>query len=115
MKNSDEKLNQLLKSEGSISPRIDLAQRIIAQADPQYHVHAKGIAVSPQEGIFKQIIRNLIFPKPVYALACSMLLGMLLGWQSPELIGFGLESNLSVTSVEEDLSSLFLAEVSYYE
>lgn len=127
MKNSDEKINQLLKSVGPISPRIDLAQKIIAQADSQYHVQSK---VHPQAGnspleenIFKQIIRGLIFPKPAYALACSTLLGILLGWQSPEITGLPAdlngENNTNMTttlvSVEEDLSRLFLAEVSYYE
>lgn len=118
MQHSDEKLNQLLMGVSTVSPRIDLAQRIIEQADPQYHAHTQQPAKSFEESTFKQIIRSLIFPKPAYALACSMLVGVLLGWQSPELTGLSIENNVNVAStisVEEDLSSLFLAEVSYYE
>lgn len=118
MKNSDEKLNQLLKGVSPASPRIELAQQIIAQADPKYHIKNQQNIKSSEESIFKQIIRGLIFPKPAYALACSMLVGVLLGWQSPELTGLSIDNNVNVASaisVEEDLSSLFLAEVSYYE
>lgn len=125
MKNSDEKLNQLLKSVGPVSSRRDFAQQIIAQADPQYHLQSQSRVQLqadkeiPEENILQQIIRGLIFPKPAYALACSMLIGVLLGWQSPELTGVNFESNTNMTTttmtVEEDLSRLFLAEVSYYE
>lgn len=131
MQSSDEKLNQLLKSVGPVSSRKDFAQQIITQADPHYHVQpqiqSQADKKYPEENILKQIIRGLIFPKPAYALACSMLVGILLGWQSPELTGLaknaamGIDiegnTNLATTtmSVEEDLSRLFLAEVSYYE
>jgi hypothetical protein len=121
MKNSDETLNQLLKSAGPVSPRRDFAQHIIAQADPQFHVQNQVEIQTPEDNIFKQIIRGLIFPKPGYALACSMLVGILLGWQSPELteLATGALTNTNIAinpaTVEEDLSRLFLAEVSYYE
>ena len=41
MQGSDEKLDQLLKSANPVSPRIDLAQRIITKADPYYHSHVQ--------------------------------------------------------------------------
>lgn len=117
MQSSDEKLEQLLKRVNPVSSRIDLAQRIIAQADPYYHaqMQVEQSVNGGEENIFKQIMRRFIFPKPAYALAFSMFMGIVLGWQSLELVNTNADVNLQLSSVEEDISSLFLSEVSYYE
>jgi hypothetical protein len=104
MKTSDEKLNQLLNSATRVPPSPTLANRIIAQASLQN-------MPANEENFIKQLIRNLIFPKPAYALACSMLVGVLLGWQNPD---FNM-STMQVSAVDDDISSLFLAEVNFDE
>lgn len=127
MNTSDEQLNQLLNSVKPVPPGRDLAPRIIAQSK----VETTQSSIQPRtkesninkESLFKQILHSFIFPRPAYALACSMLLGILLGWQNADMtqldnsfgIGSDIESALQTTSVEDDLSSLFLAEVNYYE
>lgn len=100
MKNDDEQLDQLLNSLPVPPMSSHLNPRILAAAKVDDSVSA---------GLFSQLLRNLMIPKPNYALACSMLLGILLGWQ--------VTSALSVESipVDEEISSLFLAEVSFYE
>lgn len=117
MQGSDEKLDQLLKSANPVSPRIDLAQRIITKADPYYHSHVQleQSLHAGEENIFKQVMRRFIFPRPVYALTFSMLVGLLLGWQTLELVNTSADINFQLSSVEDDISSLFLSEVSYYE
>lgn len=128
MNTSDEKLNQLLNSVKPVPPRRDLAQRIIAQSNIEMSqlssIKEQG---ANKDGFLKQILHSFIIPKPAYALACSMLLGLLLGWQNSDMTQFNysldidgsmsgeIENVLHTTSVEEDLSSLFLAEVNYYE
>ncbi|MBL4798868.1 MAG: hypothetical protein JKY50_15735 [Oleispira sp.] len=106
MNSSDEKLNQLLNSVAPVPSNSNLAERIIAQAEiPDINVN--------KESFLKQVLRSLIFPKPAYALACSMLVGVLLGWQNPEV-----NTNINtiqVASADEELSSLFLAEVNFDE
>jgi hypothetical protein len=128
MKTSDDRLNQLLSGVKPVPPNVGLAQRIIAQSSIEastpsnIQASAKHQGVN-KDGLFKQVLHTFIFPKPAYALACSMLVGILLGWQNSDMTeldtGFGLdgeiESALQITSIEEDLSSLFLAEVNYYE
>ena len=107
---SDEHLDQLLKTAIPIPPNPNLAERIIAQAAT---VPVTVSLESHDDSLFKQILRALIIPKPVYVLACSMLLGVLLGWQNTEL-----DMNINpiqIASAEEDLSSVFIAEVNYYE
>jgi hypothetical protein len=112
MNRSDEKLNQLLNSATLVPPRSNLAERIITQSryEIQSQSNSQEIAVA-KEGFIKQVLRSFIFPKPAYALACSMLVGVLVGWQNP---GFNMDT-VQVTSADEDLSSLFLAEVNFYE
>lgn len=100
MKNDDEQLDQLLNSLSVPSMSPQLNTRIIAQA--------KGGGIV-QQGLFHQLFNSLMIPKPSYALACSLLFGMVLGWQVTSI--FSIES----IPVEEDLSSLFVAEVSFYE
>lgn len=116
MQTSDEQLNELLKRAAPIPVNNNLAQRIILSADKNMHGYSEnenGNAVS----LFKQILNSFMIPKPAYALACSMLLGVLVGWQNSDIAGISLnlEESFSVTTIEEDLSSLFLAEVNYYE
>jgi hypothetical protein len=116
MQTSDEQLNELLKRAAPIPVNNNLAQRIILSADKNMHGYSEnenGNAVS----LFKQILNSFMIPKPAYALACSMLLGVLVGWQNSDVAGvsLNLEESLAVTTIEEDLSSLFLAEVNYYE
>ncbi|MFT6114112.1 MAG: hypothetical protein ACJA10_001050 [Oleispira sp.] len=108
MKTGDEKLNQLLNSVKSAAPNANLAQRIIvkARSQPDGEVVDMG-----EETFFKQFFHSFIFPKPVYALACSMLVGILLGWQNPEFNA----STIPVTPVDNSFSSLFLAEVNFDE
>lgn len=114
MNRSDEKLNQLLKSVKVVPPRSNLAERIIAQSLPlsenQPDPNTQILNVN-KESLIKQILRSLVFPKPVYALACSMLVGVLVGWQSPDVD----THTMQVTSTAEELSSLFLAEVNFDE
>lgn len=100
MNNDNEQLDQLLNSLPVPPMSSHLNQRILAAAKVD-----DGIPV----GLFSQLFGNLMIPKPNYALACSMLFGILLGWQ--------VTSELSVDSipVDEEISSLFLAEVSFYE
>ena len=116
MQTSDEQLNELLKRAAPIPVNNNLAQRIILSADKNMHGYSeneKGNAGS----LFKQILNSFMIPKPAYALACSMLLGVLVGWQNSDVAGISLNlgESLAVTTIEEDLSSLFLAEVNYYE
>lgn len=116
MQTTDEQLNELLKRAAPITVNNNLAQRIILSADKNMHGYSEnenGNAVS----LFKQILNSFMIPKPAYALACSMLLGVLVGWQNSDVAGISLnlEESLAVTTIEEDLSSLFLAEVNYYE
>lgn len=129
MKTSDEKLDQILKSGNTIpfgnpdnhtvrcaDSRVSLAQRIIAQADPHFHDQTqRAMPVEVEESIVKQVIRRFIFPKPAYALAFSMVIGVLLGWQNPDVANPSVENGLQVASIDEDLSRLFLSEVVYYE
>lgn len=116
MQTTDEQLNELLKRAAPIPVNNNLAQRIILSAEKNiygYSENENGNAVS----LFKQILNSFMIPKPAYALACSMLLGVLVGWQNSDVAGINLnlEESLTVTTIEEDLSSLFLAEVNYYE
>jgi hypothetical protein len=130
MQASDEKLNQLLNSVVAPAARnLDLAQRIISISSEEINASSIESNISEininNEGLFTQILHSFIIPKPAYALACSMMVGILLGWHNSDIaqlvIGInigsddGIESALQTTSVEEDLSSLFLAEVNYYE
>lgn len=108
MNKSDEKLNQLLNSSQPVPASPNLAQRIIAEAKAQSELK---VPVEYEETFIKQFLRSFIFPKPAYALACSMLVGVLLGWQNPE---FNINT-LPVMDVDNDLSSLFLAEVNFDE
>tara|TARA_R110001583_G_scaffold95950_4_gene240023 strand:+ start:675 stop:1067 length:393 start_codon:yes stop_codon:yes gene_type:complete len=130
MKTSDEKLNQLLRSAAPVPQNLGLAQRIISKSIQEASTKAcnESKAIN-KESLLKQIINSFIIPKPGYALACSMLVGILFGWQSNAIteavvtsniaseLGINLrdESTLQTASVEEDLNSLFLAEVNYYE
>lgn len=105
---TDEKLDSLLKGFVPVPPSKNLAERIIAEAAAS-QVSAR--IESNKKSLFRQILNSLIIPQPAYALACSMLVGVLLGWQNS-----GVEINTTqIVAVEEDLSSLFIAEVSYYE
>lgn len=118
MNKSDEKLDQLLKSATLIPANANLAERIIAEskrdaiAKPLLQKSGLG-----KEGLIKQVLQNLIFPKPAFALAFSMLIGVFVGWQTPDFnISIDATNNtVQLTSVNEELSSLFLAEVNYYE
>lgn len=110
MNNSDEQLNQLLNSVTPVPPSSNLAERIIAQARIDVESNARE-AAPETEGFFKQMMRNFILPKPAYALACSMLLGVLLGWQNTDVS----EGLTQMSSFDDDISSLFIAEVNYYE
>lgn len=118
MNRSDEKLEQLLHSATFIPPSTNLAQRIIAESKQQPITEPEFQRKTlHKEGFIKQILRDLIFPKPAYALACSMLVGILVGWQNP---GFNMSTdatgtNIQIASADEELSSLFLAEVNFYE
>jgi hypothetical protein len=116
MNRSDEKLNQLLDRATLIPPSSNLAERIIAQAQPLSQQHSQPqltikTAYLKEEGFIKQILCSLIFPKPAYALACSMLVGVLLGWQNPEAN----TNTIQLMTADEELSSLFLAEVNFDE
>lgn len=111
MHSSDEKLNQLLSSAAVVPSSADFSERIIAESK-RHH-----IKTTHKEGIFGQILRSLIFPKPAYVFACSMLLGVMVGWQNPSV---NMTSNTiqdipRITFFDEELSNLFVAEVSYYE
>ena len=114
MNRSDEKLNQLLKSVKVVPPHSNLAERIIAEAQPlsenQSEPNTQILNVN-KESFIKQILRSLVFPKPAYALACSMLVGVFVGWQNPDVN----THTIQVTSADEELSSLFLAEVNFDE
>lgn len=109
MNTSDKELNQLLNSVAVKPASSNLAERIIAQAQPLSHQQSS--FQTADESFIRQILRSLVFPKPAYALACSMLVGILVGWQNPD-------SNVNiiqVASADEELSSLFLAEVNFDE
>jgi hypothetical protein len=107
---SDEKLDQLLKSAIPIPPSSNLAERIIAQAATAPMVTKVD---SNKKSLFKQILHSFILPKPAYALACSMLVGVLLGWQDSAL---DVNTNtIQLASIDEELSSLFIAEYNFYE
>ncbi len=116
MQTSDEQLNELLKRAAPIPANNNLAQRIILNAEKNIHGYSESTNGNA-DSLFKQILNSFIIPKPAYALACSMLLGVLVGWQNSDVAGISLnlEESLTVTTIEEDLSSLFLAEVNYYE
>ena len=116
MQTSDEQLNELLKRAAPIPANNNLAQRIILNAKKNIHGYSESTNGNA-DSLFKQILNSFIIPKPAYALACSMLLGVLVGWQNSDVAGISLnlEESLAVTTIEEDLSSLFLAEVNYYE
>ena len=109
MNKSDEKLDQLLKSATLIPANANLAERIIAEskrdaiAKPLLQKSGLG-----KEGLIKQVLQNLAF---------SMLIGVFVGWQTPDFnISIDATNNtVQLTSVNEELSSLFLAEVNYYE
>lgn len=106
----DEQLEQLLARVSPVPSCNNLAASIIANADPDFHLSEK------ENGLIQQIMRSFIFPKPAYALACSMLIGVFLGWQSTVLTDVTIAtSDVQTLSIEEDLSRLFLAEVHYYE
>ena len=100
MINDDEQLDQLLNSLSVPPINSQLKQNIIEQTKESGSV---------SQSVFRQLINSLMIPKPSYALACSMLLGILLGWQVMS------ELTVDSYSTEEEISSLFLAEVSFYE
>lgn len=100
MINDDEQLDQLLNSLSVPPINSQLKQNIIEQTKESGRV---------SQSVIRQLINNLMIPKPSYALACSMLLGILLGWQVMS------ELTVESYSTEEEISSLFLAEVSFYE
>lgn len=106
MNNSDEQLNQLLNRVTPVPPSSNLAKRIIAQAQVETVLNTR-----ETESFFKQMMRNFILPKPAYALACSMLLGVFLGWQNTDIS----DELTQMSSVGDDISSIFIAEVNYYE
>lgn len=107
---NDDQLQQLLQRVLPVNSRSDLAARIIAKADPHYY------RLKKESSLLEQIMRSFIFPKPAYAFACSMLIGLLLGWQTSEMTELPMMvADIPAVSIEEDLSSLFLAEVNYYE
>lgn len=118
MNKSDDKLDQLLNSATPIPASTNLAERIIAESKrdalvkPQLQKRELG-----KKGIINQVLQNLIFPKPAFSLACSMLIGIFVGWQTPDFNrGIDNTSNaVQLMSVDEELSSLFVAEVNYYE
>lgn len=110
MNNSDEQLNQLLNRVTPVPPSSTLAERIIAQARIDVESNNRETALET-EGFFKQMMRNFILPKPAYALACSMLLGVFLGWQNTDVS----DELAEISSVNDDISSLFIVEVNYYE
>jgi len=108
MNSSDDELNQLL-NEVKVPPAgSNLAERIIMQAQPSSHLQAESVN---KDGFLRQFFAALAFPKPGYALACSMLIGVLVGWQNPDV-----NTNAAQTiSADEELSSLFLAEITFAE
>jgi hypothetical protein len=107
---NDEKLDQLLKGGVPVPPSSNLADRIIAQAATS-QITAK--IEGSKQSLFKQILNSFIIPKPAYALAFSMLVGVLLGWQDSAL---DVNANtIQLASIDEGLSSLFITEVNFYE
>ena len=108
MKSSDDELNQLL-NEVKVPPAgSNLAERIIMQARPPSHLQTESVN---EGGFLKQIVAALAFPKPSYALACSMLIGVLVGWQNPDVN----TNAVQTISANEELTSLFLAEITFAE
>ena len=108
MKNSDDELNQLLNDVKVIPPGSNLAERIIMQAQPPSHLKTEDVN---EGGFLTQILNSFVFPRPGYALACSMLIGVLVGWQNPDVNG----NTVQEFSADEELTSLFLAEMMFSE
>ena len=100
MNNDDVQLEQLLNSLEVVQPSTHLSERIITQAR---------LSEPLPESVFRQIWNGLVIPRPSYALAFSLLLGVLVGWQSPSML------NAEQSLIEDELNNLFYAEVSLYE
>ena len=103
MRNSDEKLNDMLLKLEVPAPSPNLNSRIFAEID-----RVPGDDSVP---FLQQVLNSFIIPKPTYALAFSLTFGLVLGWQDFNL----LITNQSSYESYEALSSLILGEVDLYE
>lgn len=110
MSTGDEKLNQLLNTATVVAPNTDLAERIIHAAKISSSLETSSEKDLVQESFMQQFLQSFILPKPAYALACSLLLGVLIGWQSSDS-----NTDSVVVAADTEFSSIFLAEVNFYE
>lgn len=76
MQDSDVRLEALLRSVPVEAPATNLAERIIAATKP---VMAGSRAVSTSVW---DAVRELLMPKPAFALACALVMGVALGTQT---------------------------------
>jgi hypothetical protein len=74
----DEKLETMLKSRRFRTASSDLAERIILKAQPIRQRHAL-----PFMPWLKQLFAELHLPRPAYVLAGTLILGFVLGFNSP--------------------------------
>lgn len=74
----DEKLEAMLRSRKFESASPDLAERIVLKAESTPQNQTISVALWT-----KRLFAEFHLPKPVYVLACTMILGIVLGFNSP--------------------------------
>jgi hypothetical protein len=91
--NRDEKLDMLLRSRHVKPASPDLARRIISRAQqlPQYNT-------IPLWQWVRELFAEFHLPKPAYVLASALVLGMVIGFTSPEDIQSADDNGSSIQS-----------------
>jgi len=95
--NRDQKLDNLLRSRRLEPPGANLAQRIILEA--------RNLPQAPNSSLWesmRQVFAEFHLPKPGYVLASALVLGMVIGFSTPEDSRLAAEDNSA--SVQNFLS-----------
>lgn len=75
MRDSDIQLEALLRTMPVVAPATNLAERIIAATKPVV------AAVRPASSSIWEALSELLLPKPAFALACALMMGVAVGVQ----------------------------------
>lgn len=87
MQDSDVRLEALLRSVPIEAPATNLAERIIAATKP---------AMATSRAVSNSVwdaLRDLLLPKPAFALACALMMGVVVGTQTTTTAAPATEGN----------------------